>query len=161
MDKNEDRRSTREGTRNDESIQKFRDNIALMQKKVVIRGENHREFERFAESTLQELSPKNKIQMLLAEKFIFAAWKLQRARALERLALTEQNGVDYRLVEAEKALGDQRIHRIRKLNGVDLNDEKVRQLIQYQSTLEKTMEKALKQLRSEQRLTLSTISNIQ
>ncbi len=135
------------------SSRDFTGEIRKMQKKLVIRGENAREFARFAENLLSELGARNKIEMLYAEKFIFTAWKYHRAAELERNMLTEQNTPDTYKMEDDRRKNIKKYYRVRTIEKVNLfRDDRVRQLIEYQFELERSMDRALRRLRIEQGL---------
>lgn len=134
--------------------------IERMLNTVVIRGENHREFVVFADNLLSELGPRNKIQMIHAENFIFSAWKYRRMTKLERDALSKQNEPDEQRVLIDRMQNIRKHYKVRTLTGVDITQERVRQLIQYQFALEKSMNKALRLLRAEQGLPVTKFDEI-
>lgn len=134
--------------------------IERMLNTVVIRGENHREFVVFADNLLSELGPRNKIEMIHAENFIFSAWKYRRMAKLERDALSKQNEPDDNKVIIDRLRNIRKHYRVRTLAGVDIANERVRQIIQYQFALEKSMNKALRLLRAEQGLPVTKFDEI-
>ncbi len=122
-------------------------------KKLLIKGENLREFEDLQAHLLSETLPQTKIENILVEKIISATWKLQRAMLVEKTLLNEQNAITY----DERYPSDvwekipPRI-RIRNIKKIHFKDEEIKHLIQYQIDLEKGLQKALVRLRREQSL---------
>lgn len=127
--------------------------VSSLARKLLIRGENRREFEEFRENIHAELVPKTKVENILCEKFIASAWKLRRAMVVEKTLLDRQNSItDEEKYGFGDELGYGTRRRIRNIKKVDLGTENVRHLIHYQLELEKAMQKALERLREEQRL---------
>ncbi|MFZ2720230.1 MAG: hypothetical protein WAZ27_05170 [Minisyncoccia bacterium] len=127
--------------------------LSPLAKKLIISGENLREFELFRENLLKELFPQSKIQDILAEKFISAAWKIQRAQVVEKNLLNGQNAIteEERLnTDSFGSISSRR--RIRNIKRIDLAREDVRYVAHHQIELQKVMNKTLERLRAEQQL---------
>jgi hypothetical protein len=127
--------------------------LSPLAKKLIISGENRREFEQFKENLLKELFPQTKIQDILAEKFISAAWKIQRAQVVEKNLLNGQNAIteDERMsVDGFGAPLSRK--RIRNIKRVNLASEDVRYVAHHQIELQKVMNKTLERIRAEQQL---------
>lgn len=123
--------------------------ISALAKKVLIKGENRREFEQLESALLRELAPHTKIENILCEKFIIAVWKLNRAMVVEKILLNGQNAITdvESLGVFEDGPGRKRIRNIKKVN---LTSGSAQSLIKYQLELEKSMQEALEDLRKEQ-----------
>jgi hypothetical protein len=154
MYENSNLATDREIARSDEKPREFAENIRRLQKTLVIRGENSRDFVKFAEKLFPELAPRNKIEFLFSEKFISAAWKLNRMQKIEKNILSAQNKPPFEDIETDRMRGIKRIRRVRGLRGVNFGNEQLRQAIYYQNALEKSMEKALVRLREEQKMAI-------
>jgi len=123
---------------------------SALAKKLLIKGENLREFEDLRASLLREMVPQTQIEQILAEKIISATWRLQRAMEVERNLLNEQNAI-----KEEERYGMFDEHgrkRIRNIKKVRVHSVEVQHIIQYQIELEKGLQKALGRLREEQAL---------
>lgn len=117
-------------------------------RKLVIKGENRKEFEELRAKVLEEILPKTEMENILCERFISAAWKLQRAMEIEKNLLNEQNAIS----DHERYGSATPRERVRNIKKVRLNGPDVQYLIHYQLELEKAMQKALERLRAEQAL---------
>ncbi len=127
--------------------------LSPLAKKLIISGENRREFELFRENILKELLPQTKIEDFLAEKFISAGWRSQRAQVVEKNLLNAQNV----FTEEERMNfggfdGLPLRRRIRNIKRIDLASEDVRYIAEHQIALHKVMNKTLERLRAEQQL---------
>ncbi len=122
---------------------------STLTKKLLIRGENSKQFEVFRAKILGEILTQTEIENILCEKFISSAWKLQRAMEIEKNLLDQQNTVkDF---DDPDSWGTKR-KRIRNIKKIRLYNEEVQHIIQYQLDLEKLMHKSLERLRNEQAL---------
>lgn len=120
-------------------------------KKLLIKGENLKDFEKFRLKLMEEMLINTEIEYILAEKFISSAWKLRRAMEIEKNLLNEQN----RITDEDRYGGGQgakRRQRVRNIKRVKLYKEEIQHIIQHQIELEKNMHKSLEQLRAEQAL---------
>ena len=126
-------------------------------RKLLIKGENLRQFEEMRANILKENPSRTEIEKVLCEKIISAAWKLRRAMELERNLLNAQNKIDEReLYDSE--LGSTSRKRIRNIRKVRISSSEIQQVIQYQLELEKGMQKAIERLREEQALRKSSLA---
>lgn len=121
---------------------------SFLAKKLVIKGENRKEFEELRAKVLREILPNTEMENILCERFISAAWKLQRAMEIEKNLLNEQNAIS----EHERYGSATPRERVRNIKKVRLNGPDIQYLIHYQLELEKAMQKALERLRAEQAL---------
>lgn len=124
---------------------------SILAKKLLIRGENLREFEVLRAKIQTEVDPKTEIEKILCEKFISLTWKLQRAIEVEKNIFSQQdpnydNDLDSLLDEGRSG----KRHRIRNIKRIRFNSEELKHIIQYQLDLEKAIQKTLEQLRGEQ-----------
>lgn len=119
----------------------------LLAKQVLIRGESRKEFYDLVAQVCSETLIKTKTQEELLKKYIFSAWKLRRLRELERHTINQQQSFT-----DEEELFDDKKRRIRNLKRVEITSE-VLQLNNQQEKLEKQMDKALRRLREEQKIT--------
>lgn len=122
--------------------------ISDLNKSLLLKGEDRKEFEEYRSSLLKELLPCTKIEIILAEKFIISGWKLRRAMVIEKTLLNRQNAI----TDDERYGEEHPRKRIRSLQKVDLAKDEMRFISQYQLALEKAMHKALERLREEQKL---------
>jgi len=117
---------------------------------VVIKGENTNECIDFGINILIDLGPQTEIEKNLCEKFIIWSWKLRRLHEAEKNLLNEQNR---RLSDSEErkiSLGIISGRRVRNIERIDMSDEGVINLTQFQFELEKRIMKTLDRLRREQ-----------
>lgn len=123
---------------------------SLLAKRLLIKGENLKQFEEMRLKMLTETQPHTEIENILCEKIISAVWKLQRAMEIEKNLLNQQN-----------MIGDDEIYgswdkpsrkRIRNIKKIRVSNEEIQQIFQYQIELEKGMQKAFERLREEQLL---------
>jgi len=122
---------------------------SALAKKLLIRGENIREFEAFSSKIRAEILIRTEIENILLEKFISCAWKLKRATEVERNLLNNQNNIDE--YDGPIRWGSQK-KRVRNIKNITLYKEEVQHIIQYQLDLERSMQKYLERLREEQKL---------
>ena len=115
-------------------------------KKLLFKGENHRNFEVLRLKILQEIIPQTEIENILCEKIISTTWKLQRAMIVERNILSRQN----RITGEEKADYFSCRKRVRNIKRIRLDNPDIQYIIQYQLELEKNLQKTLIILREEQ-----------
>jgi len=130
----------------------------ILAKKLLIKGENAKEFEKFQAKLLEEMLIVTEIEYILAEKFISSAWKLKRATEIERNLLNEQNEI----TDEDRFGGgwnSKRRQRVRNIKRVRLYKQEIQHIIQHQIELEKSMHKALEQLRAEQALRVKNSIN--
>lgn len=125
--------------------------VTEMAKRIVIKGENTKEFAEYATKTLQDLGPQTEVENNLCEKYIFLHWKLRRLYEHERNILSEQNSRLDNKDETEIYFGKKSGRRVRNIKRIDLCDSKVVYLTQQQHEIEKRMKKMLEQFRAEQR----------
>jgi hypothetical protein len=131
---------------------------SFLAKKLLIKGENAKEFEKFQAKLLEEMLIVTEIEYILAEKFISSAWKLKRATEIERNLLNEQNEI----TDEDRFGGgwnSKRRQRVRNIKRVRLYKQEIQHIIQHQIELEKSMHKALEQLRAEQALRVKNSIN--
>lgn len=119
-------------------------------KKLLIKGENLRQFEELRAKILSETVPLTQIENILVEKIISATWRLQRAMEVERNLLNEQNAI--RDEERYTSFDEHGRQRIRNIKKVRVHSPEVQHVIQYQIELEKALQKSLSRLREEQAL---------
>lgn len=139
---------------------------SLLAKRLLIKGENMRQFEEMRRKLLAETLPHTEIENILCEKIISAVWKLQRAMEIEKNLLNQQNKIrddDF----YDDGFESNNRKRIRNIKKVRIHNEEIQEIIQYQLELEKGMQKAFERLREEQLLrrkqptnSKSTILNI-
>ena len=124
---------------------------SLLAKRLLIKGENMRQFEEMRLKMLAEIEPHTEIENILCEKIICALWKIQRAMEIEKNLLNQQNKIrDEEMYDfAYDSTSRKRIRNIKKIR---ISNEEVQQVIQYQLELEKGMQKAFERLREEQLL---------
>lgn len=122
---------------------------SALAKKLLIRGENIREFEAFSNKIRAEILIRTEIENILLEKFISCAWKLKRATEVERNLLNNQNNIDE--FDGPIRWGSKK-KRVRNIKNITLYKEEVQHIIQYQLDLERSMQKYLERLREEQKL---------
>jgi len=137
---------------------KYRIRTRALVKKLLIKGENVKEFEKFQAKLLEEMLIVTEIEYILAEKFISSAWKLKRATEIERNLLNEQNEI----TDEDRFGGSwnsKRRQRVRNIKRVRLYKQEIQHIIQHQIELEKSMHKALEQLRAEQALRVKNSIN--
>lgn len=120
-------------------------------KKLLIKGENLREFEELRAKILAETLIQTEIENTLCEKIISAIWKSRRAREVEKNLLNELNEIS-----EDESLGgswdSQSRKRVRNIKKVRFNSPEIQHIIQYQLELEKGLQKAIARLREEQAL---------
>lgn len=122
-------------------------------RKILLAGENLREFEGFKADLLTELQPFSKVENILAEKFIFSAWKLRRTMVVEKNLLNQQNAITEEERYEGGTFGAESIRkRVRNINRIDPTKEEIRYLSHLQIELQKIMNKTLGRLREEQNL---------
>lgn len=126
--------------------------ISALAKKVLIKGENRHEFERFESGLRKELGPNTEVENILCEKFIIAAWKRQRALVLEKALLNGQNAITFLETTGVLDTDVPPRQRIRNIKNVDITSKKAQSLIRYQLELERCMKEALDDFRKEQAL---------
>ncbi len=118
-------------------------------KKVLLKGENVREFEELRAQVLSETGTQSKIDDILCEKIISTLWKLRRAAEVERNLLNKENEITFeeRHPGPYERPGRKRICNIDR---VVMGSEEVQNIIHYQIELEKMLQKMIKQLKTEQ-----------
>ncbi len=127
--------------------------LSTLAKKLIISGENPREFEEFRASLLSELLPRTKVEEMLSEKIISCAWRLQRAQVVERNLLNAQNVfTDEERYDASSFDSRPLRRRIRNIKRIDLTDAAVQYVAEHQIALQKVMNKTLERLRAEKAL---------
>ena len=117
-------------------------------KKLVIKGENTKEFEELRRKILEETLPRTEMENILCERIISAAWKLRRVMEIEKNLLNEQNEI----TDQERYGTSHPRERVRNIKKVRLSGADAQYLIQYQLELEKALQKAMERLREEQAL---------
>lgn len=121
---------------------------SVLAKKLVIKGENRKEFEELRAKMLEEMLPNTEMEKILFERIISAAWKLRRVAEIEKNLLNSQNAI----TDQERYMSSQPRERVRNIEKVRLNGAEVQYLVQYQLDLEKSLQKALERFRAEQAL---------
>lgn len=117
-----------------------------LSKKVVIKGESWREFEKMRAEVLAEIGPQTKIEEIQCENIISATWKLRRARVIERNLLNKENEITFE--ERHPQPWDPKPRkRIRNIDRVEMQSPEVQNIIKYQTDLEKGIQKALERIR--------------
>ena len=117
-------------------------------KKLVIKGENRKEFEELRAKMLEEMLPNTEMENILFERIISAAWKLRRVAEIEKNLLNSQNAI----TDQERYMSSQPRERVRNIKKIRLNSAEVQYLGRYQLDLEKSLQKALERFRAEQAL---------
>lgn len=120
-------------------------------KKVLLKGENLREFEELRAEVLADMGPQSKMENILCEKIIFTLWRLRRAAVVERNLLNKENEITFEERHPNSWDPPQR-KRICNIDRVHMQTDEVKNVMQYQIELEKILQKLLSRLRSEQRL---------
>ena len=129
--------------------------ISSLSKKLLVKGENRREFEELRGNILKEMLPVRKIEDILCEKIISAEWRMKRAMVMERNLLNAQNEISEEERDNDSYNSPTR-KRVRNIKRVRVNDQEIQYIIQYQIDLEKGLQKALDRLRDEQALRAKT-----
>ena len=123
-------------------------------KKVLLKGENLREFEELRVQMLSDLGPQSKIENIFCEKIIFTLWKLRRATEIEKNLLNKENELTFE--ETHEALQNPwdppPRKRISNINKVTMESSEVQSIMQHQLELEKMLQKQFSRLRAEQKL---------
>jgi len=123
-------------------------------RKVLLKGENIREFEELRSKVLEETHCQSKIEELLCEKIIFTIWKIMRAAEVEKNLLNKENELTFE--EKHDSLRDPwdppPRRRISNIKMVHMSTPEVQAVIQLQIDLEKQLHKLFSRLRSEQKL---------
>jgi hypothetical protein len=120
-------------------------------KKVLLKGENLREFEELRAQVLEDLGPQSEIENILCEKIIFTQWKIRRAGEVERNLLNEENEITFEEKHPNSWDPPGR-KRITNIDKVRMQSPEVQNIVNYQIEMEKVLQKLLSRLRSEQRL---------
>ena len=108
----------------------------LCARKPLIPGENEAEFVRFTTEWVEELRPTGARQSMCAEQAILAAWQLRRVPQLEAGLLSQYMNQDGKHPFAMSAEGYQQLTRLDR----------------HQASLQKTFDRAMKELREQQEL---------
>lgn len=117
-------------------------------KKLLIKGESLKEFEKMRSKILQGMLIITEIENNLVEKIISIQWELRRLMDVKRHVLNEQNEIK----EEEQYRSDKPRQRIRNIKKVRLNSLEIKHILHHQLELEKSYLKTLERLREEQRL---------
>ncbi len=125
-------------------------------KKLLIKGENLREFEEMRDKILAETLTQTEIEKVLCEKIISYIWKRKRAMEIERNLLNQKNEISEE-ENLDESWGSSSRKRVRNIKKVRIDSQEIKDIIQYQFELEKGFQKALERLREEQ-LLRSTLS---
>lgn len=120
-------------------------------KKVLLKGENIREFEELRQKVLSEGYPQTEIENILCEKIIFTLWKIRRAAEIEKNLLNKENEITFEEQHPNSWDPPQR-KRICNINRVRMQTPEVQAVMQHQIDLEKMLQKLLSRLRAEQKL---------
>jgi len=131
-----------------ETLVKPKDDLkrSVLSQKVVIKGENWREFEQMRMEVLAEIGPQTKIESILCEKIISATWKMRRAMIIERNLLNQENEITFEELHPDP-WGPRPRKRVRNIDRVQMQSPEVQNIIQYQINLEKGLQKALERIR--------------
>jgi hypothetical protein len=117
-----------------------------LSRKIVIKGESWREFEKMRAEVLTEIGPQTKIEDMLCEIIISSTWKVRRARVIERNLLNKENEITFE--EKHPSPWDPKPReRIRNIDRVHMQTPEVQNIIKYQIDLEKGLQKALERIR--------------
>lgn len=117
-----------------------------LSQKLLIKGENWREFEEMRAEVLAEIGPQTKIESILCEKIISATWKMRRAMIIERNLLNQENEITFEELHPDP-WGPRPRKRVRNIDRVQMQSPEVQNIIQYQINLEKGLQKALERIR--------------
>ncbi len=117
-----------------------------LSRKLLIKGENWREFEQMRAEVLAEIGPQTKIENILCEKIISATWKMRRAMIIERNLLNQENEITFEELHPDP-WGPRPRKRVRNIDRVQMQSPEVQNIIQYQINLEKGLQKALERIR--------------
>ncbi len=115
-------------------------------RKLLIKGESWREFEKMRAKVLSEIGPQTEIENILCEKIISATWKMRRAMIVEKNLLNKENEITFEEKHPDPWSPPGR-KRIRNIDRVNMQSPEVQNLLQYQIELEKALQKALERLR--------------
>ncbi len=117
-----------------------------LSQKLLIKGENWREFEQMRAEVVAEIGPQTKIESILCEKIISATWKMRRAMIIERNLLNQENEITFEELHPDP-WGPRPRKRVRNIDRVQMQSPEVQNIIQYQINLEKGLQKALERIR--------------
>ena len=120
-------------------------------RKVLLKGENLREFEDLRQKVLSEGFPQTEIENILCEKIIFTLWKLRRAAEVEKNLLDKENEITFEEKHPHEWDPPQR-KRICNIKRVHMSTPEVQAVMQQQIELEKMLQKLFSRLRAEQKL---------
>lgn len=118
-------------------------------KRLLIRGENVREFEEMKSSLLREILPQSKMEIILCEKIISTQWRIVRLQKLESRYLSELNKPN---TDIDTIFGETKNRRVRNLSRLPPKDAVAQELLKTQMDLESNLYTAIKLLRKEQLL---------
>ncbi len=136
---------------NDTTLHKGRIKPSELAKKVLLKGENLREFEELRAQVLSDMGPQSKIDNILCEKIIFTQWKIRRAGEVEKNLLNKENEITFEELHPDP-WGPRPRKRICNIDRVQMQTPEIQNIINYQLELEKLLQKLLSRLRAEQRL---------
>lgn len=112
----------------------------LLSQNLIVRAENRAELEAFSQRLYTTLCPQGMMEELLVEKIINAAWRLRRITAIEQEIFNKENNF-YGLTSLEECF--------RGKNGSCIHT-----LSRYESTLERNLYKAIRELQRIQAMRL-------
>ena len=130
---------------------KQRIRLSPLAKKVLIKGENARDFEDLRQKVLSEGVPQTEIEFILCEKIISTLWKIRRAGEIEQTLLNKENEITFEEQHRDRWDPPGR-KRITNIKLVSMNTSEVQYVIQQQAELEKMLQKLFTRLRTEQKL---------
>lgn len=130
---------------------KLRITLSPLAKKILLKGENVREFEELRAQVLSDIGPQSKIEDILCEKIIFTQWKIRRASEVEKNLLNNENEITFEEKHPDPWSPPGR-KRICNIDRVQMQTPEIQNIINYQLELEKLLQKLLSRLRAEQRL---------
>lgn len=148
MNKQENKTKLRYVKKRLETLTTFKEPLrrSPLSRKLLIKGENWREFEKMRMEVLAEIGPQTKIESILCEKIISATWKMRRAMIIERNLLNQENEITFEELHPDP-WGPRPRKRVRNIDRVQMQSPEVQNIIQYQINLEKGLQKALERIR--------------
>lgn len=164
------------GVKTDEGKEKIKYNAlkyGIFSKEVVLRTENYEDFQSFKDEIMNDLRPNGAMECLLVDRIISNSWRLKRVVFIENNLMTYQNrsfgefrvfdGLDLDILNCKKfpSNKDEKLYNqyeeIKKNTDMISNDA-IDKIIRYESFLERSIYKALEELRKLRFLKLHTIN---
>jgi transcription termination factor NusB len=139
-----------------ENISKYKSVLETKKvvKKLLIKGESHKECTELVNTLLREIPTNSIKEDILLEKYVFSYWQLNRLRLVTKNLLNAQNEI----TEDERRDGffNGRRQRIRDIKRINFSNLEVQKVFELQKELEKTMEKTWDKLMKLQRSRMNT-----